>query len=98
MARLLTAGNMLRPEVTATVARLLRLAPSIVRAAGRTAHSASLAQPQATPDAPRSAFPQAPALADGEKIAYLLAIAALLAILAFTVWREFHSAFRAGAR
>jgi len=43
-------------------------------------------------------LPASPTAEDGKKILYLVAFAALLALLAFTIWREFQSALRPGGR
>jgi hypothetical protein len=86
-------GDLFRPAAAAT-ARLLFLAPLVARAAG---DSPFVGHP-GTANAPQLALPNAPASANGKRIIYLIALAALLALLAFTIWREFRSALRPGVR
>jgi len=86
-------GDLFRPAAAAT-ARLLFLAPLVARVAS---DSPFVGQP-GTANAPQLALPNAPASADGKRIIYLSALAALLAFLAFTIWREFRSALRPGVR
>jgi hypothetical protein len=86
-------GDLFRPAAAAA-ARLLVLAPLVVRAAS---DSPFVGQP-GTANAPQPALPNAPVSADGKKVIYLVVLAALLAFLAFTIWREFRSALRPGVR
>jgi hypothetical protein len=86
-------GDLFRPAATAT-ARLLFLTPLVARAAS----DSPLVGHPGTANAPQPALPNAPASADGERIIYLVVLAALLALLAFTIWREFRSALRPGVR
>jgi hypothetical protein len=81
--------DLFRPAAAAA-ARLL--APLLVRAVG---DSPVVGHP-GTANAPRAALPDAAAPA--EKIAYLVVFAMLLALLAFTVWREFRSVLRPRVR
>jgi hypothetical protein len=85
-------GDLFRPA--ATTARLLFLAPLVVRAAS---DSPFVGHP-GTANAPPLTLPNAPAFADGKRIIYRIVLAALLAFLAFTIWREFRSALRPGVR
>jgi len=85
-------GDLFRPAAAAT-ARLLSLVPLVARAAG---DSPFVGHP-GTANAPQLALPNA-APADGKKIIYLVVLAALLALLGFTIWREFRSALRPGVR
>lgn len=86
-------GDLFRPAVAAT-ARLLFLAPLAARA---TSASPFVGHP-GTAISPRLSLPDARAPADGTRIAYLIVLAALLALLAFTIWKEFRSALRPGVR
>jgi hypothetical protein len=86
-------GDLFRPAATAT-ARLLFLAPLAARAAG---DSPFVGHPGTT-NAPQLALHNAPVSADGKRIIYLIVLAALLALLAFTIWREFRSSLRPGVR
>lgn len=85
--------NLLRPAAVAT-ARVLSLTPPVTpvhrepRPVGQH-ETASVSQ---------SALPDGPVSVDGERLVYLVAFAALLAVLAFTIWREFRSALRPGVR
>jgi hypothetical protein len=86
-------GDLFRPVAAAT-ARLLFLAPLAARATNDSpfgGHPGAAISPQLSP-------PNAPASADGQRIFYLIVLAALLALLAFTIWREFRSALRPGVR
>jgi hypothetical protein len=85
--------DLFRPAAAAT-ARLLFLAPLVARAAS---DSPFVGHP-GTAIAPQLALPNAPASADGERTIYLIVLAALLALLAFTIWREFRSSLRPGVR
>ena len=86
-------GDLFRPAAVAT-ARLLFLHPLVAQAAS----DSPFAGHPGTAIAPRLALPNAPASADGKRIIYLIVCVALLALLAFTIWREFRSALRPGAR
>ena len=86
-------GDLFRPAVAATV-RLLFLAPLAARAAS----DSPFAGHSGTANAPQLALPNAPASADGKRVIYLIVLAALLALLVFTIWREFRSALRPGVR
>jgi hypothetical protein len=86
-------GDLFRPAAAAA-ARLLFLAPLVARAAS---DSPFVGHP-GTANAPQLALPNAPASADGARIIYLIVLAALLALLAFTIWREFRSALRPRVR
>jgi hypothetical protein len=86
-------GDLFRPAAAAT-ARLLFLAPLVARAAS----DSPFAGHPGTANAPQLALPNGPASADGKRIIYLIVLAALLALLAFTIWREFRSALRPGVR
>jgi hypothetical protein len=86
-------GDLFRPAAAAA-ARLLFLAPLVARAA----RDSPLVRHPGTANAPHLALPNAPASADGTRIIYLIALAALLALLALTIWREFRIALRPGVR
>lgn len=83
------AADLLRPVLTAVTGLLLASSP-VIPSSG----DASLAGHQGVAGASRSApAPSPPAAADdGGKIVYLIAIAGLLGLLGFTVWREFRLA------
>jgi hypothetical protein len=83
--------DLFRPVAAAT-ARLLFPAPSVARATG---DSPLVGHPR-TAISPQLSLPNAPASADGKRIIYCIVLAALLALLAFTIWREFRSALRPG--
>jgi hypothetical protein len=85
-------GNLFRP-VAAVTARLLFLAPL----AARATNDSPFVEP-GTAISPKLSLPNAPVPADGKRIIYLIVLAALLALLAFTIWREFRSALRPGVR
>jgi hypothetical protein len=87
------AGGLFRPVAAAT-ARLLFLAPLVARAAS----DSPLVGHPGTANSPQLALPNAPVSADGERVLYLIVLVALLALLAFTIWREFRSALRPGVR
>jgi hypothetical protein len=88
------AGDLLRPALTAVTGLLLASSP-VIPSSG----DASLAGHQGVAGASRSATAPPPATAeDGGKIVYLIAIAGLLGLLAFTVWREFRLALHPGLR
>jgi hypothetical protein len=84
---------LLRPAAAA-VARLLSLAPAVAQAPGG---SPSVGHSDAAKD-PRSTLPDAAGSPDGQKTIYLVVFAALLAVLAFTIWKEFRSTLRPGVR
>lgn len=86
--------DLFRPAAAAT-ARLLFLVPSVARAAS---DSPFIGHPGTAAIAPQLALPNAPASADGKRTIYLIVLAALLALLAFTIWREFRSSLRPGLR
>jgi hypothetical protein len=86
-------GDLFRPAAAAT-ARLRFLAPL----AARVASDSPLVGHPATANGPQLAPPNAPASAGGTRVTYLIILAALLALLAFTIWREFRSALRPGVR
>jgi hypothetical protein len=86
-------ANLFRPAAAATP-RLSFLAPLAARAAN---DSPFVGHP-GTANAPQVALPGAPASADGKRIISLVVLAALLALLAFTIWREFRSVLRSGVR
>lgn len=88
------AGAMLRPAFAAVAGLLLASSP-ILPASG----DAPLAGQQGVAGASRSAPASSPspsAVEGGWKIVYLIAIGVLLALLAFTVWREFRVALHPG--
>jgi hypothetical protein len=86
-------ADLFRPAAAAT-AQLLLLAPLVARAAN---DSPFVGHP-GTAISPQLSLPDAPVSADGKRIIYLIVFAALLAFLAFTIWREFRSALRPGVR
>jgi hypothetical protein len=86
---------------------VLAIAEGLVRPAAALAQTLALALPyEARPsgsplaDEPGAAnprhvaLPTAPPVEDREKTLYLIVLAALMVLLAFTVWREFRSALR----
>lgn len=77
-----------------SISRLPSLVPSVAQVAG----DIPFAGPFRTADPPQSALPNSSPPAEGEKVAYLVALAVLLALLAFTIWRELRPALRAGLR
>ena len=82
------ARDLFRPTVAAATALLT--APAAALELGDSAvagRSASTAEPQP----PSGPFPVPSA---GGKVLYLLALAALLVLMGFTVWREFHVALK----
>jgi hypothetical protein len=83
--------DLFRPAAAPT-ARLLSLAPLVAR----TASDSPFAGHPGTAIAPQLALPNAPAFADGKRTIYRIVLAALLALLAFTIWREFRSSLRPG--
>ncbi|HET7120283.1 MAG TPA: hypothetical protein VFI17_03405 [Solirubrobacterales bacterium] len=89
-----TAASAPRSLTTAAIARLLVLAPSVLRGASG---SPVVGHAEAK-TAPRLTVPGAPTVAEVERISYLVVLAALLALLALTVWREFRPAHRARVR
>jgi hypothetical protein len=91
-------GELFRP-VAAAVAQALYLASSSTPPVGNSpvGNSPFAGHPGAA-NAPRPAVPDAPAAVDGEKIIYLVVLTALLALLAFTIWREFRSALHPHVR
>jgi hypothetical protein len=82
-------GDLLRPAAAA-IARLFPLVPPITAASG----DSPLGEHPGTANIPQAALPDAPAAAAGEKLIYLVAFVALLALLAFTIWREFRVVLR----
>jgi hypothetical protein len=84
------AGGLLPPGLAAAVTGLLLASSPILPASG----DAPLAGDQGVAGASRSSpVPSPPpSAADVAKAAYLIAIAALLGLLGFTVWREFRVA------
>jgi hypothetical protein len=85
--------DLLRPAIVA-ITQLLSLGPPTIREAG----DSPLAGPTVPANAPQSALSNVPGLADGKSIIYIVALAALMALVAFKVWREFRSTLRAGVR
>ena len=83
------AEELFRPAA-AVVARVLALTSSNTP----TPMSLPFAEQPATTNAPHPTFPGAAVAADEEETLYLVALMSLLALLAFTVWREFRSALR----
>lgn len=83
--------NLVRPAAAAA-ARLLSLVPSAMPAAG----DSGLVGRRGTAKAPQPASSDAAPSVDGERILYLVAFAALLAVLALTVWKEFRAALPPG--
>jgi hypothetical protein len=87
----LIATDLFRPALAAVTGLLLASSPVL-----QTSGDAPLGGHQGVAGASRSAPTPTPvpAVGDGGGIAYLIAIAGLLALLAFTVWREFDVALR----
>jgi hypothetical protein len=92
LARVIERG-LLHPAVVA-IARLLSLGPPAIREAG----DSPLVGPPVPANAPQPALSNVPGPADGKSISYIVTFAALLALLAFTVWREFRSTLRTWMR
>jgi len=89
------AAELLRPLI-AVADRSLQAVASVVRAVG--GDGAPAAGRPVQPHAPNGFLSNVAAAADWEKIPYLVAIAILLALLAYTMWREFRSALRPHVR
>lgn len=87
------AEDLFRPALAAVAGLLLVSSPI-----SQTGGDLPITGDPAAPGTSRSAPAHAPVAADGGKIVYLIAIAALTALLAFTVWREFQAALHPGAR
>jgi hypothetical protein len=87
-------GESLLRRALAGIAQSLFAVPSLARA---ISDSPSVESGSAQ-DSPLRAFTNAAALVSWKTIVYVFALAALLALLAFTVWREFRSALRPGVR
>lgn len=88
------ARELFRPALAAITGVLLASSP-VLSASG----DAPLAGHQGVASASRSApAPLVPVAGDGGGIIYLIAIAGLLALLAFTVWREFRMALHPDLR
>jgi hypothetical protein len=84
-----TAADFLRPALV-VFARLLRASSSVSPVSGDSSPSGhSEAGAPSQPD-----VAPAPSSSDGGGLVYLIALAGLLALLAFTVWREFDVALR----
>jgi hypothetical protein len=81
--------ELLRPAITA-VARSLLAVAGVARAVGDG--GASPVGTPAKPSAPHGFLSNVASPTTWTQIPYLVAIAALLALLAFTIWREFRSA------
>jgi hypothetical protein len=84
--------DLLRPAAAVT-ARLLPLYPSVSVAPAAVADS-RLARQHGTANAPQPPLLDAAASGDAGRVAYLIAFAALMAILAFTIWKEFRASLR----
>lgn len=89
------AGELFHPALVAATAMLFASSP-ILPASG----DAPLAGHHGVAGASRSAPDQAPApaVAEGGSVLYMILMAGLLALLAFTVWREFRVALHPGSR
>lgn len=87
------AREVLRPALTAVTGALLASSP--IPTTGEPALAGRHGVAGASRSSSDSQRPLA-AVDEGWKIAYLIAIAALLALLAFTVWREFRIALHPG--
>jgi hypothetical protein len=84
------AGDLFRPALAAVTGLMLASSSlPITQASG----APPLAGGPAVPNTPQPAPTPVPA-ADGGSLLYLLAVAGLLGLLAFTVWREFDVALR----
>lgn len=82
-------SELFRPVATG-IARFLSAAAG---SAARAAVGSTLASPPVAHE-PQPALPETPAPAGGGGIAYFLFLAALLAVLAYTIWSEFRTALR----
>lgn len=85
------AGDLFRPALAAIAGVLLASSPVPL-----TSGDPPLGGDQGVAGASRSAPPPAPVAGEGGGIVYLIAIAGLLALLGFTVWREFRIALHPG--
>jgi hypothetical protein len=88
-------AELLRPVIALADRSLLAVA-GVVRAVGDD--GSSRAGNPVQPNAPNGFLSNVAAAADWKRIPYLVAIAALLALLAFTMWREFRSALHPHVR
>jgi len=94
------AGDLFRPALAVVTGLLLASSPILptsgdVPASGDVplaGHHGVAGISRATPNPP-----PAPVAAEGGRVLYLIAMAALLALLAFTVWREFRIALHPGS-
>jgi hypothetical protein len=86
------AGDVFRPVLAVVSGLLLASSPFPTSGEGSLAARHGVAGASQSSPAP---FPQ-PTADDGVKVVYLIAIAGLLALLAFTVWREFRIALHPG--
>lgn len=91
-----TVGEALLRPAIAVATRSLQAVAGVARAVGYD--DAPPAGSSPAPDAQRGSLPNVAAPADWEKIPYLVAMAAILALLAFAIWREFRSALPPYAR
>lgn len=89
----IVAGGLVRPALAAVAGLLLASSPILP-----TSVDAPLAGHHGVAGASRSAPNPAPLPAEGGSFLYLIAMAVLLALLAFTVWREFRIALHPGLR
>ncbi len=83
------AGELLRPALAAVTGLLLASAPTLPASADPPP-----AGRQGVAGASKSSPTLVPVAGDGGGVVYLIGIAGLLALLAFTVWREFDVALR----
>lgn len=90
------AGDLFRPALAAITGVLLASSPILPTSGDPLPLSGHQGVAGASRSAP--APPPVPATGDGGGIVYLIAIAGLLALLAFTVWREFRIALHPGLR
>lgn len=89
-------GGLLPPALAAVTGVLLASSP-ILPTSGEgpfAGHQGVAGASRSAPSAPNPA--PAPSVAEGGSVFYLIAIAGLLALLAFTVWREFRIALHPG--
>jgi hypothetical protein len=89
------AGGLFRPALAAVTGVLVASSPILP-----TSGDAPLAEHHGVAGASRSAPNPAPtpAAAEGGSVFYLIVMAGLLALLAFTVWREFQISLHPGSR
>jgi len=95
VAGMIATGGLFHPALVAATAMLLASSP-ILPASGEAPLAGHPGVAGASKSAPDQA--PAPAVAEGGSVLYMIVMAGLLALLAFTVWREFRVALHPGPR